>query len=163
MSVSTTRYVRKALHVDAVRVTEGNFEEIAAWCQGDIRTEDADGERYGKRYIKIRVHNPKNPRQTKAFTGDWLLYTEKGYKVYVNKAFMASFEELDTLSMPIAYPYSAGETTVIGPECFAQRDGSLLNWRGQNYILQPDPDQIKAQDGTDGNSRQEEPAAERAA
>lgn len=138
MSVTTTRYVRKPLHVDAVRITEGNFEEIAAWCQGDIRTEDNDGERHGKRYIKIRVHNPKNPRQTKAFVGDWLLYTDKGYKVYVNKAFMASFDELDALSMPITYPYSAGDVVVIGPQCFAQHDGSLLNWRGENYILQPE-------------------------
>jgi len=27
----------------------------------------------------------------------------------------------------------------IGPECFALRDGSLLSWRGQNYVPQQPP------------------------
>jgi hypothetical protein len=37
------------------------------------------------------------------------------------------------------YPRDEGDTTVIGPECFAAKDGSVLNWRGQNYVPQPDP------------------------
>jgi hypothetical protein len=37
------------------------------------------------------------------------------------------------------YPHDEGDTTVIGPECFAAKDGSVLNWRGQNYVPQPDP------------------------
>jgi len=94
MSVVTTQYIRKPLYVTAVRVTKGNLEEIAAWCQGDILTEEMQGKGNDKKYIRVRVHNPKNPRQTKAFVGDWLLYTEKGYKVYTNKAFHASFDEV---------------------------------------------------------------------
>ncbi len=84
--VDTEKYIRKPLYVDAVRVTNANFDEIATWCQGEVLDEN------GKRYIKVRVHNPKVPRQTKAFVGDWLLYTERGYKVYTNKAFHASFD-----------------------------------------------------------------------
>jgi hypothetical protein len=88
MAISTQKYIRKPLYVDAVRITAGNFDEIAAWCQGEVQQDDAAG----KKFIKVRVHNPKNPRQTKAFVGDWLLYTERGYKVYTNKAFHASFD-----------------------------------------------------------------------
>lgn len=132
MSVTTTRYVRKPLFVDAVRITEVNFEEIAAWCQGEI----SQDEETNKKYIKIRVHNPKNPRQTKAFAGDWLLYTERGYKVYTSKAFHGSFDEQSTVQTPIAYPYDGGGVTVLGPELFAQPDGSVLCWKGTNYIPQ---------------------------
>lgn len=94
MSVVTTQYIRKPLYVAAVRITGANFDEIADWCQGEVQQDEIPGKGTGKRYIRVRVHNPKNPRQTKAFVGDWLLYTERGYKVYTNKAFHASFDEV---------------------------------------------------------------------
>lgn len=95
MSVVTTRYIRKPLYVDAVRLTGSNFDEVASWCQGETLHDEVPGNKGpGKKYIHVRVHNPKNPRQTKAFVGDWLLYTERGYKVYTNKAFHASFDEV---------------------------------------------------------------------
>ncbi len=82
----TAKYVRKPLYVDAVQVTEENFADIARWCFGEISNID-DSPRDPtseieptKQYIYVRVHNPKNPRQTKAFVGDWILYTERGYK-----------------------------------------------------------------------------------
>jgi hypothetical protein len=90
--IETQQYVRKPLYVDAVRVTNANFEEIATWCQGEVLQDEVARGHSAKKYIKVRVHNPKNPRQTKAFVGDWLLYTERGYKVYTNKAFHASFD-----------------------------------------------------------------------
>ena len=95
--ISTQRYIRKPLYVDAVRVTAANFEEIAAWCQGEIQQEDAPGKNTSKKFIRVRVQNPKNPRQTKAFVGDWILYTETGYKVYTVKAFHAAFDKVEDL------------------------------------------------------------------
>jgi hypothetical protein len=96
MSVTTTQYIRKPLYVDAVRVTNANFDEIAAWCQGEVQQDEVPEKGAGKKYIRVRVHNPKNPRQTKAFVGDWILYTERGYKVYTNKAFHASFDAVES-------------------------------------------------------------------
>jgi hypothetical protein len=93
MSVSTTQFIRKPLYVDAVRVTSKNFDEIAAWCQGQVLEDDDPEKGSGKKYIRVRVHNPINPRQTRAYIGDWILYTEKGYKIYSNQAFRASFDE----------------------------------------------------------------------
>lgn len=93
MKITTTRYIRKPLYVDAVRVTAENLEAVAEWCDGTIETV-ADGSKDdGKQYIKVRVHNPMNPKQTKAFVGDWVLYAEKGYKIYTNRAFIAVFDE----------------------------------------------------------------------
>lgn len=86
MSIQTTKYVRKPLFVDVIQVTEENFAEVAKWCQGEIHNEESGP------YIFVRVHSPRNPRQNKAYVGDWILYTERGYKVYTTKAFFASFE-----------------------------------------------------------------------
>lgn len=93
MAVETQKYIKKPLYVDAVRITEDNFWDIVSWCQGEVQEHDAPGD--NKKHIRVRVHNPKNQRQTKAFIGDWLLYTERGYKVYTNKAFHASFDLME--------------------------------------------------------------------
>lgn len=100
----TTKYVRKPLYVDAVQITEQNFGDVARWCFGKICnidespidvTEDLHNVVHPKeQYIHVSVHNPKNPRQTKAFVGDWILYTERGYKVYTEKAFKANFDKV---------------------------------------------------------------------
>lgn len=99
MAILTEKYIRKPLYVDAICVTEENFNEVAKWCQGEIRLSEGDevvssdnGAEPNNSYIRVRVHNPKNVRQTKAFVGDWILYTERGYKVYTKKAFNSSFD-----------------------------------------------------------------------
>lgn len=97
MAISTAKYVRKPLYVDAVQVTQENFEELSLWCQGEIRNNDGsdDPESPSGRYIHVRVHNPRGIRQTRAFVGDWILYTDQGYKIYTTRAFEGSFEPVD--------------------------------------------------------------------
>lgn len=97
----TTKYVRKPLYVDAVQITEENFDDAVRWCFGE---QDADDE--GK-FIKVRVHQPKNQRQTRAYVGDWILYTERGYKVYTDRAFQTNFD--------LAEP-NAEDPEVVTPE-----------------------------------------------
>jgi hypothetical protein len=102
MSIAIQQYIRKPLYVDAVRITAGNFAEMANWCQGQILwketnqplVNETDKITPNEQFIKVRVHNPKNPRQTQAFVGDWLLYTPRGYKIYTNKAFHALFDRV---------------------------------------------------------------------
>ena len=31
------------------------------------------------------------------------------------------------------YPYDSGDVVVIGPQCFAAKDESVMNWKGVNY------------------------------
>lgn len=110
MEIVTQKYVRKPLYVDAVKITMENMVDIAHWCQGEIKNYDdkvlsaADAENpLIERYIHVRVHNPKNVRQTKGFIGDWLLYTERGYKIYMPKAFRSSFDFVDETEEEQAY------------------------------------------------------------
>lgn len=99
MDVVTKKYLRKPLVVDAVQVTVENFEAIREWCHGEIVNNDGSDVTVvnpGGQHVRVRVHNPKTPRQTKAFVGDWILYTDRGYKIYTQKAFAASFDEAPT-------------------------------------------------------------------
>lgn len=116
MGVSTEKYIRKPLYVDAVRVTPDNFNEISAWCQGEIDADAVPGSNTTKKFIKVRVHNPKNPRQTKAFVGDWLLYTERGYKVYTNKAFRTAFDQVTPEAAPLSHPETPNPPRGVGPD-----------------------------------------------
>jgi hypothetical protein len=101
MGIKTEKYVRKPLYVKAVRVTEENFDECVVWCLGEVETEG------GKRFIRVRVHNPNGPRQTKAFVGDWILWHEKGYKIYTHKAFVAVFDKVVTEEEKVTTPVPA--------------------------------------------------------
>lgn len=97
--LETKQFVRKPFEVVAVQVTADNFYEVAKWCQGDINSASGDD---GK-FIRVRVLNVINPKQTQAFVGDWVLYASTGYKVYTDKAFKKSFEEkvTPTVSSPL--------------------------------------------------------------
>jgi hypothetical protein len=97
--METQQFKRRPIYVDAVRVTEENFTEVAQWCQGGIvkkHETTLDTLKDDKtKHIKVRVINPQRVRQTKAFVGDWILYSEyNGYKVYTDGAFRNAFEEV---------------------------------------------------------------------
>jgi hypothetical protein len=101
MGITTTKYIKKPLYVQAVRITRNNFDEVVKWCKGRIQTERADHpENPNKKYIKLQTHNPINTRQTKAFIGDWILKTDRGFKVYTHKAFLESFDEVKDNHVP---------------------------------------------------------------
>lgn len=138
MSITTKQYMKKPLYVEAVRITRRNFSEVAKWCGGHIQTERADApQNAGKKYIKIDAHNPINARQTKAFVGDWVLQTERGFKIYTHTSFTSSFDEvLELVHTESTYPYEDGGCIIIGPQCFSAKDESVLNWKGVNYVPQ---------------------------
>lgn len=104
MGIETTKYVRKPLYVDAVQVTDENFDEMVTWCNGKVEIEESNS----KKFIRIWVHNPMGPRQTKAFVGDWILRHTKGFKIYTPKAFEASFDEVPN---PNKQPKTVEEVT----------------------------------------------------
>lgn len=91
----TKTYIRKPLTVEAVQATADNFEEVARWCFGTIlNTTDHSKAKAldpANQFISVRVNNPKTDRQSQAFVGDWILYTDRGYKVYTTKAFESNF------------------------------------------------------------------------
>lgn len=86
MTVVAERYQSRPFEVDAVHVTADNFDDCARWC-GSTIAEEGDS-----RFIRVRVNKPMRPRQSKAFVGDWILYSENyGYKVYTDGAFRKLF------------------------------------------------------------------------
>lgn len=137
MEITTKQYIKKPLYVEAVNITRRNFTDVAKWCGGAVRSENVTGQGTVK-FIKIEAHNPINNRQTKGYVGDWILKTERGFKVYNPKAFAESFDEVVDLehTPDKTYPHIDGGFVIIGPECFAAHDGSVLCWKGRNYVPQ---------------------------
>ena len=148
MGVTTTQFIKKPLYVEAVRITRKNFNDVARWCGGRVQTERANAaENAGKKFLKIDAHNPINSRQTKAFVGDWILQTDRGFKIYTHNSFVGAFDEVQELEhIPeLAYPREEGDTIVIGPQCFAAKDESVLNWKGTNYVPQDADRSVESQ------------------
>ena len=102
-TVDTVRYVRKPLYVEAIQVTPENFADVARYCEGTIgdKENDPNGKQTEsvdtvtidpqKQYILVKVHNPQSQRQTKAMLGDWILKTDRGLKIYTDRAFTDNF------------------------------------------------------------------------
>lgn len=92
--METTTFARKPFYVQAVQVTEENFDKIAEWTGGTV-TQAKQG-----KYIKVAVQRFLYERQTQAFVGDWILYTKQGendsFKVYTDGAFRKSFDAVKT-------------------------------------------------------------------
>lgn len=130
-TVRTTKYVRKPLYVDAVQVTKENFLDIVEWCQATV---GANGAELGTEirpaagaeidpeahYLRIRVHNPRGQHQTKAVVGDWILYTDRGYKIYNEKAFEANFDLVNPDSFAAEMPVS------LPPELSAEEEAKTV-------------------------------------
>ncbi|QPL14718.1 hypothetical protein SEA_SCHWARTZ33_73 [Gordonia phage Schwartz33] len=92
-------FQRKPFQVQAVQITEENFEKVAAWCGGSIVTVQETRHQAllpgkPKRYIQVNVTRPLSKRQTEAYVGDWILFASKGYKVYANRPFLKNFESI---------------------------------------------------------------------
>lgn len=100
MSIRPTKHARKPFVVDAIQVTKENMAEVADWCSGVLTNDDPDaGTDAEPLFIAVDVNRPLNVRQTKAYPGDWVLnLVGSGFKVYTDKAFQKSFDEVKTLS-----------------------------------------------------------------
>ena len=90
--LTTSVYIRKPFYIEAIEVTADNMASVAAWCHGEVRTTDKPKDAAEENYIQVKVHNAVSERQSRAFVGDWVLYANKGFKIYTRKAFYKSFE-----------------------------------------------------------------------
>lgn len=107
----TKQYARKPFKVRGVQVTADNMNEVAEWCNGTVEALPD-----GTPFIKVDVKNPTNERQTQAFVTTWVLYAKNGYKVYSDKAFRASFDEIPEIPMQMRAPEDEPETNLEGDE-----------------------------------------------
>jgi hypothetical protein len=94
VTLDIEKFIRKSFPVDAVRVTVDNLEEVAKWCSGEIREDTTEDNPSGhSKMIWVMVQYPMNDRQSKAYVGDWVLYSGRGYKVYTDRGFRKVFDE----------------------------------------------------------------------
>lgn len=106
--VTTKKFVRVPLYVDAIQVSNDNIEEVAKWVKGSIQQTDIR-KRGLEKYIFAPTHSPMNERQKMAFPGDWMLKTDKGFKIYTNDAFKNMFEPYVSPQAPSPEDFDANE------------------------------------------------------
>lgn len=87
MTIKPQQFTSVPVRIEGIRVTAENMAEVAAWCEGEVRT-DADTNRA---YIKVDVFRPMTKRQTTAFAGDWVTISRTGNKVYLHQSFRKAF------------------------------------------------------------------------
>lgn len=52
------------------------------------------------------------------------------------EAFLAFLQGEEPPEDRAQYPFEDGDVIILGPECFASKDGNVISWRGENYINQ---------------------------
>lgn len=148
MNFETVRYVRKALYVDALRVTEGNRTDVALWCHGAIVGDPTNG------HIQVPTKNTRDPRQGQARVGDWVLQMGASFKVYTNRAFTRTFRvapepvKLEPVSLADAEEAAKvlGLADYFNPEEFETFWGSL-NSTAQGMLME----RVRAERNRDAN------------
>lgn len=126
MTLPTEFYSRKSFIVEAIQVTEENLQEVATWCGGEVQTtsrpQKGSDEKESADFIKVKVANrARNDRQTRAYPGDWLLLSEVGFKVYTDRAFKNTFEDMQGVVV-----YRDAETGRFVTEDYADADPSTM-------------------------------------
>lgn len=84
-------FVRKTFKVRAVQVTVDNIDEVAKWCEGEVR-ETSNGTRFIK-IIPKKQQRHQNQLDT-AFPGFWVLQTKDMFRIYKDNSFPNSFEPI---------------------------------------------------------------------
>lgn len=92
--ITTEKFVRKPFYIDAVQITEENMADVAKWCGGEVHDVPETDKHGSSTFIRVKVQHPMTDRQTRGMVGDWVLYANKGYKVYTEKAFGRNFESV---------------------------------------------------------------------
>lgn len=141
MSINPIKYVRKPVVVEAVQVTEDNFYAVAHWCNGDPIVDNFP-HGVSERHIRVRVHSPQSERQKRAHIGDWVLYANRGYKIYEDKAFKKSFDLEPTAELKEAWDkfredfHEAGRTAMS--EFRRTLDENLVNGTTKKHYRSTD-------------------------
>lgn len=103
--MKTEKFSRKPFTVEAVQVTAENMEDVAKWTKGTIHeTPPEIAEKFNKpvqKWVQIEVTHSMNDRQTKAFIDDYVLFANRGFKIYTPKAFERNFERPSTREVKI--------------------------------------------------------------
>lgn len=90
------KYIANPSEVEAIQITSGNIHEVAKWCGGDVRKSDTDKT---VKFIKVPVFRALSDKQTKGYSGDWILKRGTSFKVYTDVAFKKNFTDGEAVKM----------------------------------------------------------------
>lgn len=91
------KYARNSFEVEAVQVTAENLNEVAEWCDGEVRYTVDEERNIKDAHVKVKIPRVTRERQRQAFVGDWVLKSDSGFKVYTKAAFASCFHKVSEL------------------------------------------------------------------
>lgn len=81
MDLDTEVWTRNSFDVEAVRITEYNFRQVAEWCGGTVAKTTTDNPRF---YVAVTVARGTRERQSRVFVNDWMVLANGRFKHYRN-------------------------------------------------------------------------------
>lgn len=125
---------------------EWDFDQIVTDTWNEVKKRDwiANPDDADKKAVGIDL----TAGQCKCYTQGRDPRTSKGLRCLYALRHSAALDEVDAPLMGVifdetsespnrSYPFPDGDTIVLGPQVFVATDGSVLNWRGKNYVPQP--------------------------
>lgn len=82
------KWERRPAQIIAVRVTAENIGEVAQWCGGTVKEDNANS----GPYIWVPVPKDSTEKQRRAYIGKWVISVGKNnWRVYTDKSLRAGF------------------------------------------------------------------------
>jgi hypothetical protein len=98
-------FMRRPQLQEARRVTSENFEEVAAWCEGDIFGESTDDP-----YIRVPHKGNKSRDLVEAHIGQWIFKIRKTCAVYAHSYIMKNFIRVEADAAGLVNPTPSKQT-----------------------------------------------------
>lgn len=134
-----TLYQQLPLQVEALRWKGDNLEEIQAF----VGTRDVDVDVHVPAFNPIGTYITDDTRLASAelwvqsmqliipvMTGEWIVQDSVGFHAVKDVDFLKSFEK----HVEVAEDPMNSDFPVIGPECFTNKDASVISYKGANYF-----------------------------
>lgn len=115
--MQTVKVVRKTKPVDAIRVTEDNMREVAAWCNSLVIPVNGLGEKNPQPYIHVPVNNPRRPEDCRAVVGNWVIkegHPHYNYRVVSDGLFKSSYDSVN--GSPLSTPAKGSAPKPAAPK-----------------------------------------------
>lgn len=94
---------RKSFRAQAVRVTDENIHEVAAWCDGLVTSTSLVAPDVVWYIELLRWSGKSIAKRQFAFSGQWITKNGEQYTVYKHAQFMGTFDQPREKNLELAY------------------------------------------------------------
>lgn len=90
--IEPIQLARRSFVVDAVEITDLNYWDASNWCSGNVHSPE-----HGAFWIEVPIVIKKKRSFVKAFEGDTITRSPKGFRVYQTRDLHSIFQVVDSM------------------------------------------------------------------